>query len=735
MKTKATDIFIDLLKEGADVHRCAAARGLGVLGGTQSVPALVKALLDEDPDVRTDAASALSRLKSPESAEALMENLVGDPEGDVKIAAIRALVAMRHGPVVPILRKLVVSRSEDIAWDEDEFYSDGWDSWLDVQLEAIRGLAELGDEAAVPAIVSAMTDEMGQDLSETGVSALAKLGKPGAEALTQLLETAPERLRRQIAREVSAGANAHVAGLQDALLEDDSVQVRLITLAGLKPSDPRLEIFMADANKDIRAAAVKQAGDTFAEKVKTLIADASAKVRTEVFKVIEANPASFKTEKVVENLKTAITGDPGAAKHAALALMALKGPKVAKGIAHVLTDDSVPLDFRLAAVDVLKKAGHQSVPSFLAAAGVSERQLRLAVLAALVDFAANDPIWPNAAGSGLLAALRGELVEPDEDPESEDGEAALQEAEGAEEEPARISEEEMQEIDESLPLVAVPAEESGAASTLESIAAVNPEVVADEPAEPIVLGEAEKRLLELSRKRRLSKKKVSLETNIAPYLDVKRFAARLLAGVVNKDVTESLVAALPDADAEMRVSILYSLGQHGEQTGELPADIKQPLLELLDTTSGETRLLALRTYIWLAGKDVEEKLHDLLADEDDMIRVEAVNALARRGVADEALFDSLNDRYVGVGIAAAKAIAQIWRDEGADALVDYALKNDGAQRRDIGRLLGEFAPETGAKRLIDVLEDEGQRQFWLVAIDALGELFSQQNKSDELKVA
>ncbi len=106
MGDETQGILVDILENGIDVHRCAAARTLAQTGGAGVGAALAKALLDEDPDVRTDAAASLGTIQDLAQAGALMENLIGDPEADVKKEAIRALVAMRYAPVLPLLRKL-----------------------------------------------------------------------------------------------------------------------------------------------------------------------------------------------------------------------------------------------------------------------------------------------------------------------------------------------------------------------------------------------------------------------------------------------------------------------------------------------------------------------------------------------------------------------------------------------------------------------------------------------------
>src|SRR3990172_11370140 len=80
-----------ILRGGADVHRALAAKALGILGRRDGVPALLDALLDEDPDVRVDAATALRSVGERSTGAKLMESLIGDPSTGVKLAALDAL--------------------------------------------------------------------------------------------------------------------------------------------------------------------------------------------------------------------------------------------------------------------------------------------------------------------------------------------------------------------------------------------------------------------------------------------------------------------------------------------------------------------------------------------------------------------------------------------------------------------------------------------------------------------
>lgn len=752
MKIKATERLSEILKDGVDVHRCAAARALGVIGGRKATSDLVAALLDEDPDVRSDVATALAEIQDKTTADKLMENLVGDPEADVKKAAIKALVAMRHAPIVPLLRALAVSRSEDqFAWDEEAFYTDGWDAWDDIQLTAIRALGDFQADDAVSEILTAMADELGQDVSEPAFQALAKMGRDGAQALVVFYESGDARLIRRVARAVGKSDNPHLADLFGDMLGDKSPVIRALALENLASDDARLAEMFQDADAAVRAAAVRHHGLANLAILRDLIADAAPEVRTEVFRIIAAHPETFGEKDQVEAVKSAVKGDPTAAKHAALALFALKGPKVAKGFTHVLSNDKIPREFRIGVLETLEKAGEIAVPALLEVAADPDRQLRLSSLTTLANIASNDAVWPNDAGLGLLLALKGELVLPPEEPEAEEVELATdtdpeETTEGTAEataegvagedqapEPDQAELDEIaREIDESLPLVA---EDAAPGSTLHAIMSNQPNVP-EAPLEEIILNADQERLLAMTNSRKFSKRKVSWATEVAPFLDVRRFSARLLGQVVNDEVTEALIAALTsDIDEETRQAVLFSLAEHGDRRGQLPGSLHETVTALLDDDNSEIRVLAMRLLGYMPGDTINEQLIALVGHDDPLVRVEAIRALDRRNVDTDALRVALNDSYLGAGIAAARALARISGDDAVDVLVDFAVRNDGIYRRDIGRMLGENAPHKGTARLLDLLNDEDQKVRWLVAIDALAEIFHLQAPDQTLLVA
>lgn len=729
--SRAHKVLEDILANGIDVHRCAAARAFATIGGAGAVASLIPALLDEDPDVRVDAAQSLGAIGDPAAAKPLMENLLGDPESDVKKAALQALIDFGHAPLVPLLRKLSISRCDDIAWDESEFYSDGWDSWLDLQMIAIRGLARFGPPEAVSDILTAMGDEQGQDVSEVGVAALATMGLDGAVALEQLFPISDVRLQRRIADVVMRADNPHLKGMTDIFLAAPSARVREVATSGLDPADPRLDGLFSDGDGGVRAAVVRRAGRGFSERIKALIPDPDPTVRVEVFKAIAEQPDDYRDEDLIEAVKKAISGEPKAAKQAALALIALSGAEAVKGLTHVMSNTKVLLEFRVGAVEALEAAGPVSAPHLLKAARDDQRELRLAAMTALAGLAANDPVWPNVAGEGLISALNGMLiaapVENDEDPD-EPLEAEVAEV-------AEIAEIAKQDlgIDDSTPLVAVRDDAEG--STLGKIlsdSSASPDMV--EP-EEVELSEQDIRFLELSKQRKMSKRKMSLESDIAPYLDVRRFAAAVLGQVANAQVTDALIAVLGDDDKELAEDALNALVQHGETIGTLPLSASAPLLQYFSAADpGTRRVLALRAIAKLKS-GAAETLQDALSDSDPLIRVEAVRGLGHLGHADQETEAALQDSYVGVAIAASRALARIRGDQAVEPLIEFAFRNDGTYRRDIGQLLGEYAPEAGISRLIDLASDDEHLRERLVVIDALAEALARAAQNKSLKVA
>jgi HEAT repeat protein len=97
-----------LVKRDWEEPRVAAARALGEIGGDEAVTRLEKLMKDEEPAVRAIAAAALAKCRRLESAVpalvAAVNELSGAAEGETRIEALRALIALGRSEDLPLFK-------------------------------------------------------------------------------------------------------------------------------------------------------------------------------------------------------------------------------------------------------------------------------------------------------------------------------------------------------------------------------------------------------------------------------------------------------------------------------------------------------------------------------------------------------------------------------------------------------------------------------------------------------
>ena len=720
----------EILRDGADVHRTVAAQALGTIGRLDAVPALLDALLDEDSDVRVDAATALGRIGDPSTAAKLMDNLIGDPCAEVKIAALDALIAMRHEAVVPWLVRLLKGRDEEMAWDEDEIYQDGWDDWIDIQVKAIEGLAAFGVADAVPDVVAAIEDEFGQDLSEKGFRALARMGEPGLAALIGYLDGKDIRLRR---RAVAMLAMSDAPSAQEAVgraLKAKSTELRAATLravASRNPKDPRLaELFVA-RQTEIRAETIRLCGRLYPARVAILLQDSNWDVQKAALGLMAEAPKLFNGDELAELLRRRLQSESVAVGAAALkAVGAVLGEDALPDVLGVLTDRDIPLARRLAAVAALGTiGGEHAIAGFNAVLGGDERQIRLDSMAQLATLA-RDAEWPNPAGYALLAALHGELV-PEPEESEEEPEESEEEPEESEKEEEAAESEAAGGDEETAPAEDAPAEDAPAAdiiptSTLQAILEGHEdEVERIASAEP-ELTETDEAFLDISRRRAMRKSKVSPNPKVAPHQDVRRFSARVLGEVVHADVAVALAEAVSDKDEEVRLAAADSLVQLAAKLEALPEPAADAIAAAAGSETRDMRLAAVRALVAAAQDGAEQLFRDRLADEDDFVRAEAIHGLTYSASDTARIAEFLTDGTPGVREAAAAAVAASGDADALGLLVDFAFFREGFHKERAARLLRGMDAATASDRFLDVLQDEDRMRVWLIAMVALAEL-------------
>jgi len=760
-------VLRNILADGIDIHRCASAQALGGINTGGNVDALVEALLDEDEDVRTDAATSLGQIGDKSVEDLLLKNLLGDPSNDVKGAAIDSLINMKAENIIPWLRRLILSKDEEIVWDDGDYYENGWDDWVDIQLKALKGLGQVKDVEAIPLILEAMKDEFAQDMEEQAFPVFTQLGAEGIEALGLFLESERELTRNRAILAISKSDDPAAEPFISKFLKDQSPAIRLACAEALfekSPKDTRLTEIMWDSEKDIRLAMLKKLGAMHADWTIAQLDENDLDTKRAALTVIANTPDAFSEKDISDKLQGMLEDVDSSLEGPLLASIAgIDGADAIELLTGKLTDTKANIDVRLSVISTMEKIGNESVASLIAVLGDSERPIRLSAMAVLVKLAKSDSNWPNEAGEALLAASRGELVQA---PTKEEVEAAeKQQIENKKDDEDLHVRETMQPVPPFDPAVE-PVEDARMAAMAEAereVAqaeeALNPSVrpniedkvdeaivdadnilptstlgmiLADENAaknitvksvEMTPLNDNEKALYEMS-KNTLKNRKIRTDTIIAPHIDVKFFAAKLLGDLSYSEVALALSKLIRNGDKELRLAALDSLSVAGRSLEEFEFEIVQPLLMTLNDPDRDIRMLSIRALASAPGKGTANLFSDLSADTDSFVRIEAARALGQLPNTTNILSVFLKDDDVNVRLAAADALSHVGGLGAVKLLVDFIVQDGAKYARDAGRMLQGLDVEEANGRLLEILADENVKMQWLSIINALDVLNS-----------
>ncbi len=235
-------LLIALEHEDAYIRR-QAAPVLGQLGSEAAIPGLLIALEDEDAYVRWRAAKALGQLGSETAIPGLLIAL-GDKEAHVRWRAAEALGQLDSEAAIPEL--LIALEHKD----------------ADIRRQAVEALGQLGSEAAIPGLLIALEDE-DADVRSQAVEALGQLGSEAAiPGLLIALEDEDADVRSQAAAALGQlGSEAAIPELLIAL-EHGEADIRWQAAAALgqlgsEAAIPGLLIALEHEEADIRWQAVK----------------------------------------------------------------------------------------------------------------------------------------------------------------------------------------------------------------------------------------------------------------------------------------------------------------------------------------------------------------------------------------------------------------------------------------------------------------------------------------------
>ncbi len=397
---KTTEVLRNLLANGDEVDRCYAARALGIMGDKKAVEPLINSLRDEDIDVCVDAVEALGRIGDVTAAASIIESLENDSSGDVCTAAATSLGQLGSEEAIESLKKVILQRPEHIEWD------DQWDSWWDIQLEAIKTLGKLGCESNVETLLTIIDDEGHQDIECELLATLAQTPGKGVESVINRLqnkELRPQNHWRAARALGKADAPTAITALGRAL-QSDTPEVRAEAASALAEQGAQrylraLLLLIRDENEGVRKAAL-QAISTLATKADeeselpedllSLVSDPSHAVRRALFEtlttLLDAGKQSL-DDKLFEAIIADLSCDDFNTASAACALLGKNGDQ--RAVPHLLAliaDPSKYLMTRRQATLALGDIGDNSsevIEALAHAVCDQEQAIRLAALTSL----------------------------------------------------------------------------------------------------------------------------------------------------------------------------------------------------------------------------------------------------------------------------------------------------------------------------------------------------------------
>ncbi len=708
-RDRAIDALIKVLETGNEVHRCFAAQALGKIGDRKAVPPLMDHVRDMDLDVALDSIEALGLIGDPASVPLLTEgfNLADVP--DIKLNAVAAIGRLGGEEVVDEMIKA-------LRLDLDMVDGAGWDASWDINHIAVETLGRIGDARAVEPLASMLDDDTVVEEEGNILNALVRCGEEGVSvAANRLREHGMARSRRRAAM---ALGHVDIATAKDALAEallDEDADVRIYaarSLAGFMDKAYLVPLFMLlkDQNAEVRRDAVQLiaslGGERSAEKILSLLEDEDTGVRIAAARVL----GDLQVKDAVEPLLGLLgDGDVKMRQTAVDALGKIGDARAREALLDLLMNSEEDETVRSVVPAALVGMADNTVFSALReVVGDDSRVLRSITLIALRE------IDHPQARDVLLAALRGELLAP---PPAEEDEKAVGDGE-----PGEATAREQPETDMAAEDDAASEDQQGQ-STLETIAQDNlkaekslaetPEDVIDEDLPEDVktfVGVAEKNWEEI--------KSFTIETP-APHLDVRRFAARALAGCPGEDVVDALCACLEDEDADLQVEAVKSLGRIGDERAV------SRLLSLTGCDDARLRFAVTRSLGQMQAKEAHEALLNQLDDEDSFVRLAAAETLACFQDEDVRIAlrtRLLQDGELGVRLACAKSLSAVGSKDDVEAIVQAAFLDEGEQRLEMGAILRGFHPDQATEHLLAVLNDPEQDFYHRVAIEALQEI-------------
>jgi len=718
--------FYEVLDRDNALSRCRAVKALERVDarGGELRKRLIGLLMDPDPDVRTDVAVALGRMRACEATDALLFSLENDPDGEVRVEAVKALSGIgSQAAVEPLIRCLQADgypELEDSDMADEMAYAACWE----VHSQTLDALGKLADARATDSVIALLENDEYADLQERGFRVLAEISNDRVrEFLLTRLESDDPLARRRAARALTALPRLEaenpdlyaeiVNRLSNALMDPDP-GVRINAAKALAASSNPLVVvpltmLLADPETEVRreVAAVLggMRGRQVVERLHGLLADPDPKVRREVAKVLGeiGDPASD------ASLAPLLDSDDDELCHDVIASIGKIGVSGSQTkLADILANKERHYTLRIQAANALGRllrSGASVVqgegaaaldPQAVLAQAVFDPHdaVRQAALKALVDMDADNAV---ATLSKFLWHARPATGA------SSDGGAG---DEGA--------------VDEVAPEIPEPLRRlidghDATTSTLAAMTIPSSEelLVATEPAPDDGQEDGQE------------------DGKAAPCNAIRILAARLLGGLPapGTQAVRALMQAYGQGDGQLRSEIIVALGRIGDREA-LPV-----IVEALAAEEQEVRAAALDALERFPGASAaDDHLVDLLAADDPYTRERAVQTIGRMNspAALGALPRMLDDSDRAVCRAVLRVLPAHMKSEAlCTRIVELMFAFSAELVADAAAALRRMDDWDSAARLVAILEDPKQEEFHWICIDALAEMVAREPEISE----
>ncbi len=808
-RSETLHALTQLLQNGDEADRCYVSQALAKLTQPDEYAEVSSCLLpllrDQDIDVCVDAATTLGKLGGEGTIDAMLESLEKDPDGEVKSSIARALGELGDEKAIPGLIRVMENRDEGI-----EIIEDGWDLWWDVQLAAVKSLGKLNASAAVPNLVELLHSDEGEDIEADILRALAQIdSSESIEALEKILSSNDSRKQRRAATALGNAQSAEAIRILGRALKSPHADVRSHTIQSLEALDakrylPAIMLLIKDPNEEVRRAAVhattrlgdmKQPTQESIDLFSGLLNDNSALVRSTSLNTLANLDQSILLKKFVtdsEAIERVITligdADIETSTAATRLFSKLQTCDGEERLIKVLQDQAREEAIRRqAAISLgsMTKVGPRTVTALTKALNDSDKSVRLAALNSLQSsephYVAPEPETdkepPLRPIEVILATIQCgiELTEAGASDTAPEQEA---------EKPTEIDTEKSnttqsvpfdtlvdkasastdQEVEITPPLPDFPAspelegEQHESISTLDSIAMDNVEATLlgdeSETESTMEFDEETKEylgILEKNEETHQLRERRFKKTDI--YTDVRRMAATMLGRDGSDPAIDTLTALLHDDDHEIRRLAADALAEIAAKNPANPALLKSQgtLISLALFGDPEIKMTAIRALGRMENRSAIPPLLDTLKDEDVVVRMETIRALASicasaldadeeghmvtRATSDgevlKEIGKALQDEQPSVRKYAADAATTLLRQCQIDAelppviiqkILDAGFAGAGEQARHMGQALRLLDSETSSRHLLPLLESmqsSAERRFVIEMLEEI----------------